>query len=230
MLHRKGFLNRLPSLRRLQSAARARPSPSPAVAAVNTIVYPGCRVVELSDFPNGNALNMDSLSQISLKLKQFEDNNAVSAVLFTAELNPELHEDNVFSLGFTQTPSEELVDRVQTLSKDIFLHQTITLTAYEGYTTGTAFGLFGGSKYRLGTCNSQLQLSELRQGLLPIGGTAYHFSKGCKEGVAFARYMGVTQRILESGEMFSLGLLSHCVPQECHSVLFHGLGHTLAEK
>ena len=207
-----------------------RPVVASPDAAVTTIVYPGCRVIELSDVPNGNPLHLDMLSQISLKLGQFENNNVVSVVLFTAELNPELHDDNVFSVGFTQTPSEELVDRVQSLAKTVFSHKTLTLAVYEGYTTGTAFGLFAGSKYRLGTCNTQLQLSELRHGFLPIGGVAHHFSKGSKDGVAFARYVGATQRILEAGELFSLGLISHAMPQECHTVLFHGLGHTLSEK
>lgn len=204
-------------------------SPAPSDSAVTTIVYPGCRVIELSDVPNGNPIRMDMLSQISLKLGHFENNTSVSVVLFTAALNPELHDDNVFSVGFADTPNEELLDRAQSLAKTVFSHKTITLAVYEGYTAGTAFGLFAGSKYRLGSCNTQLQLSELRHGFLPLGGLAYHFCKGSKDGIAFARYVGATQRILEAGELFSLGLISHAVPQECHPVLFHGLGHTLAE-
>ena len=42
--------------------------------------------------------------------------------------------------------------------------------------------VFAGSNYRLGSCSTELVVSELAQGLLPIGGLAYHLANCCDEG------------------------------------------------
>ena len=42
--------------------------------------------------------------------------------------------------------------------------------------------VFAGSNYRLGSCSTELVVSEIAQGLLPMGGLAHHLAQCCPEG------------------------------------------------
>lgn len=203
---------------------------TPFVRPVTTYTYPGARVIELSSLETRNELTLDVLSKIARNFKYYTNNIAVSAIMVSSRIHPDLVDENDFSVGLAVTPGSEeynIVEQAQTLAKAVYDHKTITMVAYEGFTSGTAYGLFAGSKYRLATSDTMVKLTELTQGLLPIGGLAYHFCRASDEGLAFARYIGFSQKCLESAELYSLGLASHIVPLECHTTLFYALGHTV---
>ena len=228
--------------------------PSSAVAAY---IYPGSRVLEMSNFMTGNELNLEILSSLSSQLKYYDHNTAVDVVLFTARLDPDLEDGNTFSVGLDLLSSvqsrDDVIEKAQLLSYEISTLPIQSLVSFEGFTSGSAFGIFGGSKYRLATSNTILQLTELREGLLPIGGCAFHLvnahrslassksishneenkveaAKTAEEGLAFARYLAVSQRKIESVELFALKWVSHIVSQECYTTLCLALANTLAAK
>jgi enoyl-CoA hydratase/carnithine racemase len=232
MIHavRRYGIPRTYGMRALSTATVPKPN-RPSWEPVATHIYPGSRALELGDMDNGNPLTRSTIAQLALKMRQFNNNNAVSVVLLTSRLDPDRDDDNIFSVGLDVTMDNrdiELATNAQKLAAFISDHTAYTIAVYEGDSSGSPYGLFGGSKYRVASCNSQLQLNELAQGLLPLGGMARHMVKGCKEGLAFSRYVAVSQRWLASSELYSLGLVSHILPQECYTTLLHALGRTLS--
>lgn len=202
-------------------------------AAVATYVYPGSRVLELADLRAGNVLTLDSLASISKKLRIFSSNPSVAAVMFSARIDPSKADENTFSSGLDFTadkPNLDVLLAAQGLAKEVSSLRPISLAVYEGLCTGSPFGVFAGSRLRLGTSDTVLHITELAQGVLPIGGLAYHMARGCKDGVAMARYLAVAQRPVECVELYSLGLVSHIVPPECHTTLLTALGNTLSDE
>jgi enoyl-CoA hydratase/carnithine racemase len=197
---------------------------------ISSYTYPGSRVIELSNLSNGNLLTLETLTAVSSRLKTYAKNNIVSAVMFSSKVDPSREDDNVFSVGvdYTTSQSSDVLIAAQTLAREINEHKTITLSSFEGHTSGWAYGVFGGAKYRLGTADTVLCVDELSKGVLPLGGFAHHCSRANKDGVAFARYLALSQRSLECEELFSLGLISHIVSPECHTTLLLALGHSLS--
>jgi len=127
----------------------------------------GLRVIELNKPEEGNYLTLAKVKSIHNRLETYQTNDAVSAVMFFAT-------SDVFSLGLDpneyKTNLPELLVSIHSLSRAIQKSVKPVLTCYNGQISGTAFAVFHGAKYKLGTASARLCLDDLSRGQLPLGG------------------------------------------------------------
>jgi enoyl-CoA hydratase/carnithine racemase len=185
--------------------------------------YPGSRVLELSNPDAGNYISKSLATMLDTKVSSLKNNGIVAALFFTSR-SPDL-----FSRGLDRSESHDTasLSTINKLAANISSLKKPCIAVYGGAVGGTGYGVFAGSKYRLGTTSTSFSIQELGFGKLPLGGTAFHLARGCSEGVAVARYLAVTRRSIRAHEMFSLGLLTHIVEEEPHVSLADALAHTI---
>lgn len=193
--------------------------------------YPGSRVLEFNrSNTDGNTLTTDLCVSLIEKLDACKDNHAISTVLFRSDSL------DVFSLGFDSNKFNNKDDRKQALKAIHNLSDCISkynkykplISSYGGTITGTAFGVFQGSKYLLGGPTLELSINELSKGMFPVGGIAYHLSRGSEGGYAIARYAAVSGIKLSSSDLYSLGTISHLVEEEPSDSLLFALASSTA--
>lgn len=170
---------------------------------------------------------MKTVKELNKYLVASEKSESVAVVFFGSG------SEQVFSAGVTaeelgrHKESGHLPKYIQVNADYIQRFQKPTVAMYSGESSGTAFGVFGGSLYCLGTPSCSLRVTELAQGLLPAAGLAYHMARGCREGCALARYAAVTQCRLYGHELLALGLLTHLVSENPHDSLAFGISQTI---
>lgn len=144
--------------------------------------------------------------------------------------SPDLFSDGLdLAEGEVQISRKDNILAANSIIKYMKEMKTPTIFVCSGKVTGTAFSPFALANFRLGTISTQFRIGEdLAKGYLPLGGgLAYHIARGCDEGVAMARFLAISQRIISAHDMRCLGLLTHIVEDEPHNSLLHALGHTI---
>lgn len=192
--------------------------------------YPGSRVVELARIDDDNRLSSAMLTTLIAHSRSYQDNVAVGAIFFASRS----HE--LFSEGFdaSSNDSKTIVDSIKLahqLSDEISKSNRCTLAIYGGQVSGSSYGVFATSKYRLGTQNTCFRLSEIVSPAgssvpLPVGGIAYHLVHSFREGLGVARYLGLTGHSIGSDALYFMGLISHIVENECQTSLADALART----
>eukprot|EP01041_Mallomonas_annulata_P006127 gene6127-12405_t len=202
--------------------------PAEIVSPVFSQIIPGSRVLQLSEPESSNILKGTSLGMLNNFMTHFDDNITISAVFF-ASSSPD-----VFSGGVDENEIREkngiTIKLVHDVINSISSSKKVTLAVYGGYSSGSGYAIFSGSKYLLGTPSTKICIDELSRGYLPLGGLAYRFARGCPEGVAAARYFGCSQAMIYGNDAFSLGLVTHLVEEEPHISLCNALAHTISPR
>ena len=145
---------------------------------INLYNKPGARVLKFQRSHSGNIVTPDLINVVMSKLKHYEDNNAVGAVLITPD------NENIFSDGMkldetTSSPedkrnhvalSHDLAELIRKVGEN-----TAVITVYSGSVKDTAFGVFADSTFRLGNTSTSFTMGGfLEAGRLPIGGCLLH--------------------------------------------------------
>jgi enoyl-CoA hydratase/carnithine racemase len=128
-----------------------------------------------------------------------------------------------------------------------------TIALVNGEVDSVVFGVLATAKFRVGTETTKFQVTDLRDGRLPLGGgLAHHLIKSSEHGLAvgssnfsclsrvakycfyfvqLARYLALSGRSLTAHDLYVLGLLTHVVQQDSpEDTLGIGLGHSFSEE
>lgn len=208
-----------------QSSVAAAASPE----HVKRITSPGSRLLLLNQPETGNHINMATIKDLNKLLITSDKSESVSVVFFGSD------NEHIFSQGVAP---QDFVGAAQTGHLPKYLqananfirdYRKPTVAVYTGEASGSAFGLFAGSEFRLGSPSFSLVVDELARGQVPMGGLAYHMTRGCAEGAAAARYAALSQRRLYSHELAQLGLLTHLVGENSFDTLSCALSLTVSD-
>lgn len=225
--------------------------------AVHAIMYPGSRILEMSRSATGNYLSSEMTTVLVDKLQSYTSNNQIHCVFFTTEsvdsyfcngvdvkalkrknvnqnsnTSSSNNDNNNNSNNNTSRSGSEtdLVKGIHTLSKLIHGYKKPLLAVCSGKSSGTGIAAFLGSKYRLGTVTTRVSINELHQGIVPMGGLAYHFHRCFGEGSKqMARYLAVSERELDSDDLYHMGLVTHVVEECPEDSLAFALAHTIPQ-
>eukprot|EP00607_Mallomonas_marina_P010121 CAMPEP_0182419746 /NCGR_PEP_ID=MMETSP1167-20130531/4128_1 /TAXON_ID=2988 /ORGANISM="Mallomonas Sp, Strain CCMP3275" /LENGTH=423 /DNA_ID=CAMNT_0024594823 /DNA_START=181 /DNA_END=1452 /DNA_ORIENTATION=+ len=192
---------------------------------VFTTVYSGSRILELSEPEKSNKLSISTLGTLSSLIHKYDDNLVISALFFSSS-SPEIFSNGIDDIDIRDN-KELLFKEIKKVIEAISRSTKETLAVFDGECDGTAYAIFSSSKYLLGTPSTDIRVTDLSKGRMPLGGLAYRFVKGCDEGVEAARYYALSQASIYGNDAFSLGLVTHLVGESPQHILAHGLSHTI---
>ena len=113
--------------------------------------FPGSRVFEFNDIDNGNRMNLKNLAIMDNRIRVYDDNLIVSAIIFSST-SPEL-----FSLGFKNVNDFDTMAATLSLANKINLDiknsKKITIANFSGNVSGSAYAVFASSNYKFATMN-----------------------------------------------------------------------------
>jgi len=172
---------------------------------------------------------MSAVKDLNRLLITSDKSESVSVVFFGTE-NDDVFSQGVAPVDFVGAAQHgSLPKYIQANANFIREFRKPTVAMFMGEASGSAFGLFAGSQYRLGSPSSSLVVDELARGQMPMGGLAYHLARGCAEGCAAARYAALSQRRLYAHDLVALGLLSHLVGDRPYDTLANALSLTVGD-
>ena len=110
------------------------------------LVYPGSRVLELTQPDLGNVISEELILSLNKSLTNYKENPIINAIIFSS-YSPEL-----FSIGIEKIEKSnsknriELVQMINSLSKKISNINKVTIAVYGGHVNATAYSTFATSK------------------------------------------------------------------------------------
>lgn len=189
--------------------------------SINVITTPGCRTIELCK----SLINQECVMKISNRLETYKNNEIVQAVIIASQ------SDDFFSDGIDE---DDLTLRGKSLLLDynnliqmIDNYNKPIISVLGGNLNGSGLGIFAASKYKLMTSKTRFILNELERGYLPIG-LAYYIVRGCDEGKALARYIGLSQIEICGVDLHAIGMADYLVENHPHVALRDALSLSLS--
>jgi len=168
----------------------------------------------------GNEITSELVTMMGEKLASYASNEAVRAIFFTSR------SPDIFSLSKLGSDKS-----VGALATNISEYKKPTFAVFGGDVTSSAYGLFAGSRYRLGSTNTSLQMQLLAGGLGGgAGAVAYYMSRSTPGGMAMARYLFASERELRADDMLTYGLITHLCEEKPHTTLMDALGHIMPDE
>lgn len=214
-------------LRRYLSLSSANVAADESImdASVVRLMSPGSRCLQLSRPQSGNLLTLECMGRTQDLLKLYEDNTDVKVIFFSSV------DTSLFSEGLDR--DEILLDwssvatNISDVARKIETYDKPTVSVLSGSLSGTALGLYACADHRLMTPQTEFTLDELHRGYLPLG-LASHLVHGCPEGMAFARYLGLSARPISGLHLYQLGVGTHLVEENALDVVTAALSHSMS--
>lgn len=153
--------------------------------ALTVLKYPGLRALHLTQPERGNVITESMLTTIKDKLTLYAGLPTVTAIVFSSS-SPDF-----FSSGLETRLLDEKSRRKQLLATaneaSALLKATDreTIALVNGEVDSVVFGVLATAKFRVGTETTKFQVTDLRDGRLPLGGgLAHHLIKSSEHGLA----------------------------------------------
>ena len=162
-----------------------------------------------------NALNSDTIAELSIAFKSLEADNNVKAIIITGSgekafvAGADIKEFYQFSVGqgkeLAAKGHETLFDVVQNLT-------TPVIGAINGFALGGGLELAMSCHFRLASNNAKLGLPEVTLGVIPGYGGTQRLAQLVGKGRAMEMIMSA--KMISAEEALNYGLVNHVTPQE----------------
>jgi enoyl-CoA hydratase/carnithine racemase len=195
--------------------------------------FSGSRVFEFRDKENENVLTSAKLSYFKKELEFLETNHQVFQTIFISR-----PADEYFSKGICMydllMDKKDYLEKIQWLADSINVFNQSNprghlMPHFSGLCSGTAFGIFIGADYPVGTDHTRVYIDELHMGLLPMGGLSHHFAQKFESGKEVVRWMGVSKKQIDAEDLYGMRLISHYGGADCFESFCKGFGMSLPD-
>jgi len=174
----------------------------------------GLLIVTINRPEKLNALNKETIAELSELLTEAEKNNDVKALLLTGSVEKafvagaDIKEFSNFNIEQGQQLAslgqKSLFDKVENLSKPV-------IAAVNGFALGGGLELAMAAHFRIASKNAKMGLPECSLGLIPGYGGTQRLSKLIGKGKAMEMIM--TSQMLDAESALKLGLVNYVVEQ-----------------
>ena len=171
-------------------------------------------VITLSRPKALNALNLNMAIQLSKKLKEWEDDNAVERVILLGEGNHFCAGGDVKSVHLSGPFSElkrEFFSKEYSLNLQIKNFPKPYLSIWKGVVMGGGVGLSIYGDYRIATDSTKFAMPETSIGFFPDVGGSFFLSRMENN---IGKYLGLTGELIQCKDLLNFGLATHFCPED----------------
>ena len=168
-----------------------------------------------------NALNLNMAIQLSKKLKEWEDDNAVERVILLGEGNHFCAGGDVKSVHLSGPFSElkrEFFSKEYSLNLQIKNFPKPYLSIWKGVVMGGGVGLSIYGDYRIATDSTKFAMPETSIGFFPDVGGSFFLSRMENN---IGKYLGLTGELIQCKDLLNFGLATHYCPEDKLEILIN---------
>lgn len=173
----------------------------------------GICIIRFNRPASRNALCDEMTTQLSQCLKSLRRDKSLKVLILSSAVpgifcaGADLNE----RIALPENRVARAVDKLRRISEEIYNFPTPTIAAIDGAALGGGLEFALACDFRIGSSNSKLGLVETKLAIIPGAGGTQRLSRLI--GLAAAKELIFTGRILNGDEAQKLGLLSYVVPQ-----------------
>ncbi|MDA9621072.1 enoyl-CoA hydratase/isomerase family protein [Pelagibacteraceae bacterium] len=178
-------------------------------------------VITLSRPKALNALNLNMAIQLSKKLKEWEDDNAVERVILLGEGNHFCAGGDVKSVHLSGPFSElkrEFFSKEYSLNLQIKNFPKPYLSIWKGVVMGGGVGLSIYGDYRIATDSTKFAMPETSIGFFPDVGASFFLSRMENN---IGKYLGLTGELIQCKDLLNFGLATHYCREDKLEILIN---------